>query len=152
MSVFDPHSPYTNYPEEYRDLLDIRALPGIHAPDDPFDHRTIAHRLRANKKNLPDLLESRIGYHAAVPLIDKQVGRVLKALDDNTLVIFTRDHGDMLGDRGLTVKGAFMYDACTCIPMIIRISGQTDGQRINTPCQLHDLATTTLALAEYEKN
>lgn len=87
MSVFDPHSPYTNYPEEYRDLLDIRALPGIHAPDDPFDHRTIAHRLRANKKNLPDLLESRIGYHAAVPLIDKQVGRVLKALDDNTLGI-----------------------------------------------------------------
>jgi len=44
MSVFDPHSPYTNYPEEYRDLLDIGALPGIHAPDDSFDHRPIDKR------------------------------------------------------------------------------------------------------------
>ncbi|MDP6962293.1 MAG: sulfatase-like hydrolase/transferase [Dehalococcoidia bacterium] len=156
MSVFDPHSPYTNYPEEYRDRLDIEALPEIHAPDESFDHRPIAHRREANKKNLPDLLESRIGYHAAVALIDEQVGRVLKALDDtnftdNTVVIFASDHGDMLGDHGLTVKGAFMYDACTRIPMIIRIPGQAGGQSINTPCQLHDLAATALALAEHEK-
>ncbi|MAT78369.1 hypothetical protein CMK14_24905 [Candidatus Poribacteria bacterium] len=105
---------------------------------------------------MPDLLESRIGYQAAVAPIDEQVGRVLKALDDtnfadNTVVIFASDHGDILEDHGLTVKGAFMYGACTRIPMIIRIPGQTGGQSINVPCQLHDLATTVLTLAEYEK-
>ena len=157
MSVFDPHSPYTNYPEEYRDHLDIDALPEIFAPDESFDHRPIAHRREARKKNFDSMIESRIGYHAAVALIDEQVGRVLQALDDtnfadDTIVIFASDHGDMLGDHGLQVKGAFMYDACTRVPMIIREPGQSGGQIIDAPCQLHDLAATSLAIANCEQS
>ncbi len=156
MSVFDPHNPYTNYPQEYRQRLDIEALPDIHAFDEPFHHRPISHRREARKKNRTDLIESRIGYHAAIALIDEQVGRVLKVLmdvglDDNTVVIFASDHGDMLGDHGLTVKGAFMYDACTRVPMIVRLPQQKEGRVVDIPCQLHDIAATTLAIGECEQ-
>jgi arylsulfatase A-like enzyme len=154
MSVFDPHSPYTNYPEEYSDYLDIDALPELFATDESFDHRPIAHR-RERSGSFPSddtLRDSRIGYHTAIALIDEQVGRVLQALDDtdfaeNTIVIFASDHGDMLGDHGLTVKGAFMYDACTRVPMIIRVPGESGDQTIDVPCQLHDIAATALTIA-----
>ena len=156
MSVFDPHNPYTNYPAEYRDLLNVDALPDIHAPDEPFEHRPIAHRLEARKKSRSDLIESRIGYHAAISLIDEQVGRVLGALDEtkfsqNTVVIFASDHGDMLGDHGLTTKGAFMYDACTRVPMIIHHPERLGSYIETTPCQLHDVAATVLTLAQCQQ-
>ena len=159
MSVFDPHSPYTNYPKEYADYLDIDALPEPFAVDESFDHRPIAHWRERSRRSFPStdtLRESRIGYHAAITLIDEQVGRVLQTLDDtdfadNTIVIFASDHGDMLGDHGLTVKGAYMYDACTRVPMIIRVPGEPGGQTINTPCQLHDIAATALTVAGCEQ-
>ena len=58
------------------------------------------------------LISSYLGY---VSCIDAQIGRLLAALDelnlsDNTLVIYTSDHGDMLGAHGLYDKGPFMYD------------------------------------------
>ncbi len=51
-------------------------------------------------------------YYAMIELIDDQVGRILRALDDtgqrnNTLVIFTSDHGEMLGDHGILLKGPY---------------------------------------------
>ena len=95
----------------------------------------------------------RVGYHASVAFLDEQVGRVLDALDqrqltDNTLVIFTSDHGDMLGDHRLLVKGAFFYDACTRVPLLMRWAQQLAGAGVVTsPVQLHDLAATILAAA-----
>jgi len=161
MSVFDPHSPYTNYPREYRDLLNQDALPPIVGLDEPFDHRPIAHREERSQKSgsfkAPEgLIESRIGYHAAIALIDEQVGRVLSALEstgfsENTIVIFVSDHGDMLGDHGLTVKGCFMYDACTRVPLLIRNPHGPEGEVIASPCQLHDIAGTILSLAGCEE-
>ena len=158
MSVFDPHSPYTNYPEAYRNLIDEETLPEPFATDEAFEHRPIAHHLERATKTFPDeetLWENRVGYHAAIALIDEQVGRVLDTLEetgqaDNTIVIFTSDHGDMLGDHGLTMKGGFMYDACTRVPLIIRVPNGPAGHVINTPCQLHDIAMTALAIAECE--
>ncbi|MCZ6633196.1 MAG: sulfatase-like hydrolase/transferase, partial [bacterium] len=140
MSVFDPHSPYDNYPLEYRDLIDGDALPPVFNPGEPFENRPIAHFEEHDKKgdfpSLEELKEIRIGYHAAVALIDEQVGRVLHTLAetgfaDNTVVIFTSDHGDMLGDHGLTMKGAFMYDACTRVPMLVRWPNNPAGSTIN---------------------
>ena len=95
----------------------------------------------------------RVGYHASVAFLDEQVGRVLDALDqrqlsDNTLVIFTSDYGDMLGDHRLLVKGAFFYDACTRVPLLMRWPQQLAGAGVVTsPVQLHDLAATILAAA-----
>ncbi len=59
-------------------------------------------------------------YYAMVALIDDETGRILAALDDlglaeDTLVVFTSDHGEMLGDHGLLLKGPLMYEGrCAC--------------------------------------
>ena len=95
----------------------------------------------------------RIGYHAAVALIDQQIGRVLDCLDESglaedTIVIFTSDHGDMIGDHGIWAKGPFFYEACARVPLIIRRRARRAdwpaGGSVDAPCQLHDLAATCL--------
>ena len=55
-------------------------------------------------------------YYGMISLIDHNVGRIMTALNDlgiaeNTLVIFTADHGELLGDHGLLLKGPFIYKA-----------------------------------------
>ena len=155
MSVFDPHSPYTNHPKEMEALLDVPHLPEVIAGDQSFAGRPLAHDMeRRWGPQIPEeqtLAAWRVGYHAGIANIDDQVGRVLaelaaRGLADNTVVIFTSDHGDMLGDHGLMTKGAYFYDACTRVPMIVRNPG---GQptRETAPVQLHDIAGTCLQLA-----
>lgn len=160
MSVFDPHNPYWMHPPEAEALINAEALPAIVAPNEPFDHRPIAHQREHDRNHFTgggaygyeDMARYRVGYHAAVALIDMQVGRVLDALDraglaDSTLVIFTSDHGDMLGDHNLAVKGGFFYDACTRVPMLMRGPHVEAGTTNNAPAQLHDIAATCLSAA-----
>ena len=69
-------------------------------------------------------------YHGMVKYIDDEVGRVLKKLDelglaDNTLVIFTTDHGDMVGAHGCIGKSIFsFYDDLVRIPLLMRLPGR----------------------------
>ena len=77
------------------------------------------------------LISSYLGY---VSCIDAQIGRLLAALDelnlsDNTLVIYTSDHGDMLGAHGLYDKGPFMYDDIYRVPLIVRWPGVVEPGR-----------------------
>ena len=155
MSVFDPHSPYVNHPKEMEDLLDIPNLPAVVASDQPFDGRPIAHEMEHKwgpQVPVPDTLTLwRIGYHAGITNIDLQVGRVLEALEsqglaDETVVIFTSDHGDMMGDHGLMTKGAYFYDACTRVPMIVRNPDAKPAIE-TSPVQWHDIAGTCLQIA-----
>lgn len=155
MSVFDPHSPYTNHPKELEDALDRDALPPVIAGDQPFEGRPVAHEMEhrwGTEVPEPDTLAAwRVGYHAAIANIDAQVGRVLDVLDgsgqgDRTLVMFTSDHGDMMGDHGLMTKGAYFYDACTRVPMIVRAPEGPRGVE-EAPAQLHDIAATCLEAA-----
>ena len=155
MSVFDPHSPYTNHPKELEDVLDVPNLPGVIAGDQSFEGRPLAHEMEHRwgpQVPEPDTLaEWRVGYHAGIANIDAQVGRVLAELDERglaetTVVIFTSDHGDMLGDHRLMTKGAYFYDACTRVPMIVR--DPRGGASVeSSPVQLHDIAGTCLQLA-----
>ena len=155
MSAFDPHSPYTNHPKEMESVLDMSNLPEVIAGDEPFERRPLAHEMeRRWGPKVPEphtLAQWRIGYHAGIAHIDAQVGRVLVELEargmaDDTVVIFTSDHGDMMGDHGLMTKGAYFYDACTRVPMIVRNPGARVGHE-PSPVQLHDIAGTCLQLA-----
>jgi arylsulfatase len=155
MSVFDPHSPYTNHPLEMESVLDIPSLPEVIAGDQAFEGRPVAHDMECRWGNaVPEsetLAQFRVGYHAGIANIDAQVGRVLAAIDESgvreeTIVIFTSDHGDMMGDHGLMTKGAFFYDACTRVPMIVRAPG-VNPRVERSPVQLHDIATTCLQAA-----
>ena len=92
-------------------------------------------------------------YYGMVSLIDLEVGRILERLDrlglaENTLVVFTTDHGHFLGQHGLIAKGAFHYDDLLRIPMLVRAPGQVMAGRVSSALQSQvDFPQTFLAAA-----
>ena len=162
MSIFDPHNPYEDYPLEMEALVDRARIPDPVIDEQPVAVKPAAVRREHHgsymgdfaKYALDDLRAMRYGYHASLAFADQEFGRVLDALEaqgltDNTLVIFTSDHGDMLGDHGLLVKGAFFYEANVRVPLLIRPPRNQGApfRRVDGLVQLHDLAATVLAAA-----
>jgi uncharacterized sulfatase len=92
------------------------------------------------------------GYYGMVSLVDAQVGRVLAALDargleEETLIIFTSDHGELLGDHGQLFKGPVHYEGLLRVPLIVR-GGQFEvGGSVTEPVGLVDLAPTIVQAA-----
>lgn len=92
-------------------------------------------------------------YYAMIKLIDDQVGRMLDALAETgqrerTVVIFTSDHGEMLGDHGLIQKGCRFYEGLVRVPLIWSWPGHFPaGLRSEALVELTDIAPTLLALA-----
>jgi arylsulfatase A-like enzyme len=96
----------------------------------------------------------RAAYWAMCDLIDEQVGRMLDALEatgqrDNTLIIFTSDHGEMLGDHGIYLKGPYFYEGAVHVPLIISAPRSTGAAvpAIGDLVELTDLAQTILDAA-----
>jgi uncharacterized sulfatase len=89
-------------------------------------------------------------YYGMTSFMDQQIGRILDALDkegltENTLVVFTTDHGHFLGQHGLTAKGAFHYEDLLRLPFITRWPGQIPASASSIALQsLVDLAPTFL--------
>jgi len=100
--------------------------------------------------------KSRRTYYASITFIDEQIGRVLAALkksgmDDNTLIIFFADHGDMLGDHHLWRK-TYAYEGSAKIPMLLRwpkAMGMDNhrGKTLPQPTELRDVLPTFLDAA-----
>lgn len=86
-------------------------------------------------------------------LADRSLGTVLAALDatgaaDETVVIFTSDHGDMCGSHGLRSKGPFVYDEIMRVPLYMKVPGVTTAGAVTSALGSHvDLAATICALA-----
>jgi arylsulfatase len=89
-------------------------------------------------------------YYACISFIDHQVGRILARLEediDNTLVIYTSDHGELLGDYGSFGKRS-MLNAAARVPLLVRYPARfAPGARCDTPTTLLDLWPTCLAAA-----
>lgn len=109
-------------------VLEVGKLPEVIAPNQPFEGRPMAHESEHRwGPKIPakeQLAEWRVGYQATIALIDLQLDSVLDGLEEcdlrkDTLVIFTSDRSDMMGDHGVMTKGAYFYDACTRGPMIV---------------------------------
>jgi arylsulfatase A-like enzyme len=86
-------------------------------------------------------------YYGMISLIDHNVGRLFSALEDygvadNTLVVYTTDHGDWLGDHGLLLKGPMMYEGLLRVGMIFSGPGVPRGRVITDPIATTDLAAT----------
>lgn len=91
-------------------------------------------------------------YYGMISLIDHSVGRVLArltdlGLSDSTIVIFTSDHGEWLGDHGLIQKGPMMYRGLLQVPLIVAGPSIPAGGRHANPVSLIDIAPTMLDLA-----
>ena len=92
-------------------------------------------------------------YYAMIGQVDTDFGRLMRALEesgqaDNTIVIFMSDHGEMLGDHGLYLKGPFFYDCLTRVPLIIRWPGKYKANlRLDALVELIDIAPTMVEAA-----
>src|SRR5215218_2628884 len=97
---------------------------------------------------------ARHAYYAAISHLDDRIGEVLAGLrdaglEDDTIVLFTSDHGELLGERGLWYKMAF-FDAAARVPLIAWAPGRIAPGRVATPVSQLDLAPTLLELCEVE--
>jgi arylsulfatase A-like enzyme len=88
--------------------------------------------------------------YGMVEAIDHGIGRILAALNrlgaaDDTIIVFTSDHGDMMGDHGLLLKGVMHFQGCLRAPMVINTPGR-GGQRTSSLAASIDLPHTILDL------
>lgn len=92
-------------------------------------------------------------YYGMISLIDDNIGRILdairaKGIENDTLVLFTSDHGELLGDHGLLFKGPFLYDCLIKVPMIMKWPDVIPkGARFRQITEHVDLASTLLDYA-----
>ena len=171
INPYDPHHPFdppAAYLERYLDRLDEIPLPEYEEGE--LDGKPVYqrqdHRGAYNQSdNFPfaemdddDHRLLRAAYWAMVDLIDDQVGRVFDALEatgqaDDTLVVFTSDHGEMLGDHGIYLKGPYFYDPAIRVPLIVAGPGVERGVESDALVELADLAPTLVdaaGVAPYE--
>ena len=131
VNVFDPHSPF-DPPHEYRDRYDASKMPTpLFRQSDIATQSAIPGDFPNTSRppqdfNAQDVIAA---YYAMIELIDDNVGRLLDALEEtgqrhNTVIIFTSDHGEMLGDHGLLLKGCRFYEGAVRVPLIISWPGQ----------------------------
>jgi arylsulfatase A-like enzyme len=150
-----PHDPLlvpTGYEDKYNPAK--IPLPGNFLPRHPFDHGNIEGR---DEKMLPwprepEMVRNNLAvYYAVISHMDRQIGRILKVLDQtgqsgNTLVIFTSDHGLAVGSHGLMGKQS-MYEHTILVPLIMAGPGVPKGKQSKALCYLRDLFPTTCDLA-----
>ena len=91
-------------------------------------------------------------YYAMIALIDDQLARLLAHLDEtgqreNTIIIFTSDHGEALGDHGLVQKGCRFYEGLVRVPLIIAGPDITRGVESDALVELLDMSATLLEVA-----
>ncbi len=95
---------------------------------------------------------ARAGYYGCVSFIDEKVGQILDELDalglaTTTLVIYTSDHGEMMGEHDMWGKRTF-YEGSARVPLIVRWPGHVPaGSRVSAPVELVDLFPTLCAAA-----
>jgi arylsulfatase len=153
VNFLEPHMPFTGPLNEEHSLEEVE-LPSNF--DDPLDrNEPLRYRLlqAAYRKQYPSeqAVRSLIRkYWGLVTQVDRSVGVILDTLErvglaDNTIVVYTSDHGDMMGSHHLVAK-TVMYEESTRVPWLIRAPGQRRQQVIENPVSQIDLVPTLLDL------
>lgn len=155
-----PYDPVPGYAQRYLDHpglpvpepqpADLDQLPAFlkakREHDSRVDHDAVLWSLHPKAEHLR---RQRAYYLANVTMIDEAIGKLLKVLDskgylDEALIIFTSDHGDNLGDHGLSQKWS-MYDTVTRVPAVFWAPGEVlSDRREDGLCQLFDIGATVL--------
>ena len=176
-SFFDPHPEYLA-PEPWDSMYAPAALTlpcataGEHEsnpphlqltqqPDPDFSDWTEAngsycHGFHSHLRDPHELARDIACYYGMVSCMDKYIGRIIEHLDrlglaENTLVVFTSDHGHYFGQHGLIAKGAFHYEDGLRVPMIARLPGRIPAGHISESLQsLVDYAPTFLSYCGIE--
>ena len=156
VSFTHPHDPYVAR-KEFWDLyaycaeLDPAVAPIAFDEQDAHSRRLM---LASDCANYPitdeDVRRSRRAYFASISYVDAKIGEILDVLkrtrqEEDTIVVFLSDHGDMLGERGMWFKMSF-YEGSARVPLMIAAPGMTPG-RVDTPVSTLDVVPTLAELA-----
>lgn len=173
-SFFDPHPPYL-VPEPWCDMYDPEKLTipkgveGEHGLNPPHFQKTqeedpdfsaykeTGHAIHGYHSHIDvsdsDHKKLTATYYGMVSMMDKYIGKILDKLDelgiaDDTVIVFTSDHGHFFGQHGLHYKGGFHYEDLIKVPFIVRYPGQQKQGEVSQAMQsLVDLAPTFLQIA-----
>jgi choline-sulfatase len=153
VSFTHPHDPYVarrKYWDLYEDCPHL-AAPGAIGFDDQDAHSQRlmeACDFRAFDISDEQIARARRGYFANISYIDDKIGEVLATLEatrQEAIIVFTSDHGDMLGERGLWFKMNF-FEASARVPLMIAAPG-LEPQRLDAPVSTLDVTPTLADLA-----
>ncbi|TDQ36603.1 sulfatase family protein [Aureibacillus halotolerans] len=166
VNMFDPHHPFDppqQYMKRYLERLEDIPLPNFtegELGNKPVYQRTdhegaygMKGHLASSEMDEKDHRMLRAAYWAMIDLIDEQVGRMIDSLEEtgqleNTIIIFMSDHGELLGDHGIYLKGPHFYEPSIRVPFIMSWPEKIRGnQRIDRFVELIDLAPTLLEAA-----
>ncbi|KXF74899.1 sulfatase [Paramesorhizobium deserti] len=168
-SFHDPHPPYA-VSEPWASMYDPADMepgalvPGEHdrnpphfrmtqevSPDFRAWHKPFeAHGCDSHLYPVDELKNDMAVYYGMMSFLDQEIGRILDRLDalgmaENTLVVFSTDHGHFLGQHGLVAKGPFHYEDMLRIPMIVRQPGTVPAGVVSDALQsLVDFTPTVL--------
>ena len=156
LGILAPHNPYI-VPRKYADFYKADDFPMPKVFDEDFCKPSYTERQDRYWKQFTedDIRETRKMYYSMVTMVDELLGRVLKQLDklgmtENTVIIFTSDHGEMNGDHGRWAKINF-YEESVKIPCLISCPGIFNGgTESNAMVEGIDLMPTLLELAGVE--
>lgn len=156
-SFVDPHQSY-NPPLPYRTMYREEDMPPpIRSEEElkssPFQRLAVTANMASHNASVA---YHRTQHYGEMTFIDDAVGRIIQALEDlkireRTIIVFTSDHGDMLGDHWLWWKGPYHYAGCSNIPLFFNWPGQImEGKNVEGLTQHIDIFPTLLDLAGIE--
>jgi arylsulfatase A-like enzyme len=153
LSVNPPHDPMHDSPPRFRELYDadeIKLRPNV---SDAYANGETIPPVHGGTKLSLHIREQLAHYYGHVSAIDNEIGRVLDKLDemdisDDTCVIYTSDHGDMMGSHDL-IRKPYMYSEATQVPLYVRHPGHiTPGTVTDGLVSTIDIYPTLLGLAD----
>ena len=167
VNIFQPHHPF--FPtEEYLHRYDPKKMPDPAYREGELENKTpfqqIDHKgayggtaLSFTNTSAEEHRAMTAAYYAMIEQIDTEMGHMLQTLEEtgqaeNTIVIFMSDHGEMLGDHGIYLKGPYFYDCLTRVPLMIRWPQHFKaGHKVEALVEMVDLAPSLLEAAGIPK-
>ena len=157
VSFSHPHDPYTTTPEfwgRYDDsAIDMPAVAPIASGERDAHSQRLWQNYDGGRHAVTaeHVRNARHAYYGMISWVDDRIAGLLGALaaaglDGNTIVVFTSDHGDMLGERGMWFKMSFLEWSAR-VPLIVSAPGRFAPRRVAAPVSLVDLLPTLLDLA-----
>jgi choline-sulfatase len=159
VSLVKPHFPFT-IQQQYYDMYQGKVTPPRDSPELIAALPTISKKERLvynfAEASREDILRTKAMYYGMVTYVDEELGRILKKLDDlglreKTIILYTADHGEMLGDHGIWYKNSF-FDGSATIPFIWSFpKALPRGKVVNTPAMNMDVFPTLCELCDLPK-
>jgi arylsulfatase A-like enzyme len=158
VNFLEPHMPFTSPRDDQYDPRLIQLPPNfnqIPGADNPLKTRLFYHTYYEKGLGLPlksetDWRQMIANYWGLCSLVDTHVGAILATLEDcglrdNTIIVFTSDHGDMMGSHRLIAK-CVQFEEAVRVPFLLHLPGQTRGMRVKNPTSQVDIIPTLLDL------